>query len=888
MLKSVSKKLLSGVLALAMVLTLVAVPAVDAQAAANSKNGYKLTNKTTVTAGASAVRYNVTGVKKGTKVTVLVSNGVYVGKTKSATSNAARKITLKGTGKTLKFYVKVPTTYTKTKANVKVTVAKTSSKAKTVLKESVAVKSSSTSEETLSITGITASSAATLTVTGTKLGELSASDFTIDGNTVESYVAAADGKSAVITLGTAITSGSSVSVSVNGQSFTATYTASESSDEAATDITAGSSNVFDSDTDDQYMNVKVDGTYYAANDTSLATAGYTFMMTQTSKSLAGATDLFYSNASSSLSGQIDETVYNGDEEITGDEIVTYAVKVDVYKDGLITDTYTDTVYVKDVDYTVTALDTPKVYVTSSSTVPAGALLTSSTLVIGETAVLGLTGTYNGVAGTVLTNDNATLTSSDSSVLDVDSAGNITAIKAGTATVTVRVGSRQVSKTFTVTSTSRVLTSATFSKTSLSMAVADDNNHGDPEADNTYYVGVTVTDQYGDAVDAETAGNVYFTTTQVNSETIAEISEFGSVNLSNAAVTGKTIYAAVVVGYYQEKDTTRTQITGTAALKVVNKADQKTVGTINVAIAKAPAGTTTLTDTAAKLAQESKYYCVERYNGAVFVEYGDIYNQANAATTTYTATRETAATKVTALAVSGNYFFDVASTTSTYANVAIDEIEALALADVFGVTAGTVDVVDFAADAAAADNNPASYNNGTYTVYLKTSKYNSKTDGYEFVSKGTVSITLNSPETNLKSLALNSVATVTTSNLGEISIWDAFDKHDVKDKARIYGESTLLDGRYFDLGLYASNIETDKSNDTLSGIATSGNASYVYLNKGGVRVGRIVVYTSSDKITVSTDGTINANGAVTGAVYIKVYDNQDKAIAARNISVSYTG
>ena len=115
MLKSVSKKLLSGLLALTMVLTLVAVPAVDASAAANSKNGYKLTNKTTVTAGASAVRYNVTGVKKGTKVTVLVSNGVYVGKTKSATSNAARKITLTGTGKTLKFYVKVPTTYTKTK-----------------------------------------------------------------------------------------------------------------------------------------------------------------------------------------------------------------------------------------------------------------------------------------------------------------------------------------------------------------------------------------------------------------------------------------------------------------------------------------------------------------------------------------------------------------------------------------------------------------------------------------------------------------------------------------------------------------------------------------------------------------------------------------------------
>ncbi len=146
LLKSVSKKLLSGLLALAMVLTLVAVPVVDAQAAAISKNGYKLTNKTSVEAGASAVRYNLTGVKKGTKVTVLVTSGTYVGKTKTAASAASsRKITLTGTGKTLKFYVKVPSTYTKTKANVKVTIAKTSSKAKTVLKDTYSV---TTTEET--------------------------------------------------------------------------------------------------------------------------------------------------------------------------------------------------------------------------------------------------------------------------------------------------------------------------------------------------------------------------------------------------------------------------------------------------------------------------------------------------------------------------------------------------------------------------------------------------------------------------------------------------------------------------------------------------------------------------------------------------------------------
>ena len=152
MLKSVSKKPLSGVLAPATVLTLVAVPVVEASAAANSNNGYNLTNKTSVTAGASAVRYNITGVKKGTKVTVLVTNGVYVGKTKTATTNGARKITLTGTGKTLKFYVKVPTTYTKTKANVKVTVAKTSSKKKTVIKDSFTVAQSS-----VEVTGVTLS-----------------------------------------------------------------------------------------------------------------------------------------------------------------------------------------------------------------------------------------------------------------------------------------------------------------------------------------------------------------------------------------------------------------------------------------------------------------------------------------------------------------------------------------------------------------------------------------------------------------------------------------------------------------------------------------------------------------------------------------------------------
>ncbi len=146
MLKSVSKKLLSGLLALAMVLTLVAVPVVDAQAAIKS-NGYKLTDRTSVTAGDNAVAYKLTGVKKGTKVTVIVTSGVYVGKTKTATNNGARKITLTGTGKTLKFYVKVPSTYSKTKANVKVTVAKSGSTAKTVLKDSVKVTTTNTEDK---------------------------------------------------------------------------------------------------------------------------------------------------------------------------------------------------------------------------------------------------------------------------------------------------------------------------------------------------------------------------------------------------------------------------------------------------------------------------------------------------------------------------------------------------------------------------------------------------------------------------------------------------------------------------------------------------------------------------------------------------------------------
>ena len=217
MLKSVSKKLLSGVLALAMVLTLVAVPAVDASAA-NKSNGYKLTDRTSVTAGAKAVAYKLTGVKKGTKVTVLATSGVYVGKTKSATSNEARKITLTGTGKTLTFYVKVPETYTKTKANIKVTVAKTSSVAKTVLKDSVTVVAAEEEEEeATAISSFTATGAKQLTVVFNKSVSYTSSDFTVKKGTSTPTVSSIEvsGTTAVITLGSKITEGT-YTVTVDG------------------------------------------------------------------------------------------------------------------------------------------------------------------------------------------------------------------------------------------------------------------------------------------------------------------------------------------------------------------------------------------------------------------------------------------------------------------------------------------------------------------------------------------------------------------------------------------------------------------------------------------------------------------------------------------------
>jgi len=216
MLKSVSKKLLSGVLALAMVLTLVAVPAVDASAAIKS-NGYKLTDRTSVTAGAKSVAYKVTGVKKGTKVTVLVTSGVYVGKTRTATADGARKITLTGTGKTLTFYVKVPETYTKTKANVKVTVAKTSSVAKTVLKDSVTVAAAEEEEEATAISSFTATGAKQLTVVFNKSVSYTSSDFTVKKGTSTPTVSSIEvsGTTAVITLGSKITEGT-YTVTVDG------------------------------------------------------------------------------------------------------------------------------------------------------------------------------------------------------------------------------------------------------------------------------------------------------------------------------------------------------------------------------------------------------------------------------------------------------------------------------------------------------------------------------------------------------------------------------------------------------------------------------------------------------------------------------------------------
>lgn len=352
--------------------------------------------------------------------------------------------------------------------------------------------------EKLAVTGVAASGATTLTITGTKLGELTTDSFKVSPEiAVTAYAAAADGKTATVTLASAMMSAAKYTVTVLEQSYEVTYTVGEITSVAVTETT------YDDDTAGQVVAITVNGgSPITVND--LIADGYYVSFSATKD---GASKAIFAGTAASATSMTGELVSKFDG--TGDaKVDSYQIQVVLTKGSTIITSPLATIKIANLNASATEIKSYELTGTSTGASTEDVVLTGNTLVVGEAAKL--------TKATITTKDGAvelpsavlslvSISSSDKGVISVNTSVSgevsIEAMAPGTATLTFSYGSVSKTATYTVTNTARKVASVV-AKDSVVRLTSSNTSTG---VDTT----IVVKDQYGEfynGLSVESANN----------------------------------------------------------------------------------------------------------------------------------------------------------------------------------------------------------------------------------------------------------------------------------------------------------------------------------------------------------------------------------------------
>lgn len=324
------------------------------------------------------------------------------------------------------------------------------------------------------VNSVSATNSTTLTVTGNKLGEFKAEDVTVENNTVKSYVASADGKTATITLNAQLVPDVATKVKVKDKEFEVTY-------KIAASKVAVVEATYDDDLANQFIAIQVDGKSVTAQE--LINAGYSLEF-HAYDSKAATTSV-----NTKLFGTVSDAASTTGELETdlATEFSVTPAGVDLYVKATLTKG--SEVFTSDLTkITIKNLDLAADSITKHTllNVSTGFNQASTTLVTGETArftdITVKAGTEEDKVNT-----GYSVKSSNDAVISV-TGGVLKAEGPGTATVTVTYGKTTYTKTFTVTNNARKATNISVNKTAVTLVGSTSS---------TATANVKLLDQYGD-------------------------------------------------------------------------------------------------------------------------------------------------------------------------------------------------------------------------------------------------------------------------------------------------------------------------------------------------------------------------------------------------------
>ena len=397
------------------------------------------------------------------------------------------------------------------------------------------------------VTAVAADSTTTLVLSGTNLKGFKAEDFTVSNNTVKSFAASENGKTATITLNTQLVDGEEVTVTVGDKKFTFIY---------KLDVTtvAIKEATYDDDTKYQFLKITVDGKELTASD--LIASGYDvkFEAYEDKKGTETA-DIFedektgllldnlqdYATLTEGKDAYVTVTATKGSEVITSD-----LAKITIKNTDLATDSITDYVLTN----TTTGVD-------QSSTV----------LLKGEEAVISAITVKAGSDEDDIELEDGlyTVKSSNPAVVAVDSDYNLTALTPGTSTITITYG--KVTKTVNIKVENGVrdlkqvdVVNAAGSKVSSSALAV----YGDTAVTSTVYL--KPVDQFGDV----------FTGNDVNTLDLG-------VSSSSDSIATASIGTVTASGWYPVTLTPKAK--GTAYLNITNDGFKPTQSTLKISVSE---------------------------------------------------------------------------------------------------------------------------------------------------------------------------------------------------------------------------------------------------------------------------------------------------------------
>ncbi|MFC5540390.1 S-layer homology domain-containing protein [Ureibacillus suwonensis] len=344
-------------------------------------------------------------------------------------------------------------------------------------------------EVPVKVESVSAINATTLTVTGTALNKLTAEDITVENNTVKSFTASADGKSATVVLNNQLIPDVTTKVTIKGTSFDVTYKIE------ATKISVVEA-TYDDDIANQFVAIQVDGKSVTAQE--LINAGYTlkFEAYKTKAATNSLTDALFKNADT---GELRTDLNDVDTDGTLADILggnlptagqTVYVKVTLTKGSEVITSDLTPIIIKNLDLaansiTAATLKNYGIDKENDNEWQNDFYQSSSTLVTGEKAKFVEIKVKAGSEEEKVTSGYS-VKSSDVSVISVDSDGVLTAEGPGKATITISYGEVTYTKTFTVTNAARKPASIKADKTSLTLT-----------ENGTATTKIKLLDQYGD-------------------------------------------------------------------------------------------------------------------------------------------------------------------------------------------------------------------------------------------------------------------------------------------------------------------------------------------------------------------------------------------------------